>query len=199
MDARAGGILLDPTVDLLQRFGGVALLSGKQIGFRQPRQILMPVQFVNCLRVAGGAVFRKIIVAPEAPFPYPAGQRVAMPVDFRSQFQGPVAEQFDYMAAKLLRLLDSSAGPLRTALVYESSDFPRAAAVEAAGQGAGEAAFKLQEIGWTKSGPAEADPLHFRSYFLPHAECDFPGRHSTQPFELVHGAAPLKPQHILLL
>src|SRR5437773_393383 len=73
-------ILLDPTFNLLDGFLRISFVSRQEERLRKPRQVLMPVQLMDDLRICSSAINETIVRAILAP-PSKARNRVAMPID----------------------------------------------------------------------------------------------------------------------
>ena len=85
IDSTAKWVLLDPTLHLRDRFRGITFVAGPVVGFGQPGQMLMPVQFVDVLHIPLMGIAFRMIVAPESLLPSLPREGVAVPVDLRHQ------------------------------------------------------------------------------------------------------------------
>src|ERR1019366_9222192 len=112
IDAAAGRVLIDPAIELGHRLAGVALVSGQEICLGQPRQVLVTVQLVDDLGIASSAVLDGPIVSPKTPLPYPAGDRVTVPVNLRTELDRSVAEKCHLVPAQFVRLVGRPVDPL---------------------------------------------------------------------------------------
>src|SRR5262245_50717553 len=84
VDAVPPGVLADPRLHLRDGLARKTLVSGQDVGFRQPRQVLMTIQFVNDLWVRAGIV-GEVIIGPELSRPSISRYRIPMPIDVLTQ------------------------------------------------------------------------------------------------------------------
>src|SRR5260370_31975363 len=90
-------ILIDPTLQLIDRSRGISLHAGQAISFGQTRQMLVPVELVNVLRIASFRILLQSISAPEAALPLLPSYGIAVPIDCGTEIDARESQQFDSM------------------------------------------------------------------------------------------------------
>ncbi len=175
VDADAFRILVDPTLHLIDRFDGVALVAGKKVSLAQPRQMLVAIQLMNRFRIAVREIPHGIVVGPKSARPLDARYRIAVPVDVCVKLHGAVTQQLHAMIAERIGFGDRVPDPLRKISSHEGRQrlalFRRN--IESCREGLQPRAFQR--------GPFEAqpvpDPLCFEQNELPQAKSDFTSGH----------------------
>ena len=115
------GILLNPTFDLSDCFARVSLVIRQKESFGESRQMLMPVQLMNDLRIGRGCV-HEIVVCPIPAWPLKAGDGIAMPIDVGAERNIRIGEQIHSMLAQNAGALSREIEPLRIMLPDKIGD-----------------------------------------------------------------------------
>src|SRR5581483_6855950 len=99
-------ILVDPAIDLGNRFLGITLPAGEKISFCQSQDMLMTVQLMNDFGISGVRLEYEIVVGPESARPRFPGQRISVPIDDRSEIDFAEAQELHFVPANLLCMFD---------------------------------------------------------------------------------------------
>src|ERR1041384_3960496 len=158
--------------------------------------MLLAIQFMDGLGIAGFAVAGESVRRPETALPHPARQRVAMPIDFRTSINSWISEQFELMRAQPFCFPRCPVGPLGESAVDKRCDMLRIPAVKSLRQRLVEVLFYARP-GRIRCDRSNAEALELRTDPLAHPMRNLPARHRPETPELLYTPADLRLRHVV--